>query len=106
VERANEEAAHRRRESQEEIAAMQAEAEARLRALQADTEAVWNERSQVLGDIHAMATRLEEAASAAGSRLSREQASPPPDETPTVQQEAVTEPSDASATPDSARTPP
>jgi DivIVA domain-containing protein len=103
VERANEEAAERRRQTQEELAAMQEGAEARLRKLQADTEAVWNERSQVLGDIHGMATRLEEAASAAAARFSRQETSAPVEEaSPASEADTEIAPSGASATDDSA----
>jgi DivIVA domain-containing protein len=106
VERANEEAAERRQATREELTALQEEAEARLRELQADTEAVWNERSQVLGDIHGMAARLEEAAGAAAARLSREQTSSPAEEaSPTSQSDAGIEASGASATDDSADRP-
>jgi DivIVA domain-containing protein len=104
VAQANEQAAERRRQSDAEIAARQEEAAARLRELQAETEAVWNERARVLGDIHAMASQLEEAASAAAGRLSRQEPSAAAED-PTLQHEVVTEPSDAPPAGDSARTP-
>jgi len=75
---ARSDAAETRRRSDEEIAARQAEAEARMRDLQSDTEAVWNERRQLLGDIHGMATRLQDAASAAAARFSPEEPEEPP----------------------------
>jgi DivIVA domain-containing protein len=69
---ANAEANERRRRSEQELAALQEEAQARMDELQADTEAVWKQRQDLLGDIDAMASRLQEAASAAASRFSRE----------------------------------
>jgi DivIVA domain-containing protein len=68
VARSREEAAERLRRSEEEIAALQHQAETRMRALHADTEAVWNQRHELLGEIHGMATRLQEVASAASAR--------------------------------------
>ena len=71
------EAAERLRRSEEEIAALQEEAEARMRELQADTEAVWAQRRELLGDIDGMATRLQEAATAAAARFAAEETAPP-----------------------------
>jgi DivIVA domain-containing protein len=68
IARSREEAAERLRRSEEEIAALQDQAEARMRELHADTEAVWNQRHELLGDIHRMATRLQEVASAASAQ--------------------------------------
>jgi len=63
------EAAEHQRQTKAEIAALQEEAEARMRELQADTEAVWEERRRLLGDIHGMADRLQEAAATAAARF-------------------------------------
>jgi DivIVA domain-containing protein len=68
IARSREEAEERLRRSEEEIAALQDQAEARMRELQADTEAVWNQRHELLGELHRMATRLQEVASAAAAR--------------------------------------
>jgi DivIVA domain-containing protein len=68
ITRSREEAAERLRRSEEEIAALRDQAEARMRELQADTEAVWSQRHELLGEIHGMATRLQEVASAAAAR--------------------------------------
>lgn len=67
------EAAEARRRSEEQLAALQAEAEARLRELQADTERVWSERRELLGDIHGMAARLQDAATSAAGRFTQEE---------------------------------
>jgi DivIVA domain-containing protein len=68
IARSREEAAERLRRSEEEVAALQDQAEARMHALHADTEAVWNQRHELLGEIHRMAARLQEVASAAAAR--------------------------------------
>ena len=78
IARANAEANERRRRSDEEITALRDEAQARMRELQADTDAVWRERQELLGDIDSMASRLQEAASTAAARFSRQE----PTETP------------------------
>jgi DivIVA domain-containing protein len=70
---ANAEAAERRKQADAEIAALQEEAEARMRDLQTDTDAVWKERQELLGEIGGIADRLQEAASHAAARFSREQ---------------------------------
>jgi DivIVA domain-containing protein len=77
VARANADADERRRLSNEELAALEAEAQARMRELQADTETVWKERQALLEDIDGMAARLQQAASAAAARFSREEAGEP-----------------------------
>ncbi|HYX88673.1 MAG TPA: DivIVA domain-containing protein [Gaiellaceae bacterium] len=82
IARANAQADERRRRSEEELAALEAEAQARMRELQADTEAVWKERQELLGDIDAMASRLQKAASTAAARFSREEAGDRPKEPP------------------------
>jgi DivIVA domain-containing protein len=63
------EAAERHRRSEEEIAALREEALNWVRELNADTEAVSEERSEMLDDIHGMATRLEQVAGAAARRF-------------------------------------
>lgn len=68
IARSREEAAERLRRSEEEMAALQDQADARMRELHADTEAVWNQRHELLGEIHRMAARLQEVASAAAAR--------------------------------------
>jgi DivIVA domain-containing protein len=98
LERAREEATERLRRSREEIAAMQEQAEARLRELRADTEAVWNERSELLAEIHGMATRLQEEAGAAAARFSREEPSVPAEEAPRAPQAEPDAESGVSAT--------
>jgi DivIVA domain-containing protein len=76
VAKARSEAAEIRRTSEEELEALRTEAEARMRELKADTEAVWNERRELLGDIHGMASRLQDAASAAAARFTPEDEKP------------------------------
>jgi DivIVA domain-containing protein len=68
IARSRDEAAERLRRSKEELAALQDQAEARMRELRADTEAVWNQRHELLGEIHRMAARLQEVAGAAADR--------------------------------------
>jgi hypothetical protein len=41
-----------------------------MRELHAETEAVWNERHELLDEIHGMGTRLLEVASGAAARVS------------------------------------
>jgi DivIVA domain-containing protein len=77
VAQAREKAAQHLQRAREEVAALQEEAEGRMRELHADTEAVRHERSQLLDDIHEIATRVDEVASAADTRLPRPEASEP-----------------------------
>ena len=86
--------------SEEEIAALEEQAEARMRELRADTEVVWKERRELLGDIHGMATRLEEAASEAAARFSPQESAEPDGEAPP---EADGEPTGIIATDKSAK---
>jgi DivIVA domain-containing protein len=72
VVQARKDAAEHLQRSREEFAALREEAEARMRELQADTEAIRKERSQLVDDIRAIATRVEEVASSADARF------PPP----------------------------
>jgi DivIVA domain-containing protein len=67
-------AAQRLKRSQEEVTAVREEAEARMQGLQADTDAVRETRSELLEDIHGLATQLEELASAAAARNREETA--------------------------------
>jgi DivIVA domain-containing protein len=60
--------------TREEVAALQQEGEARLRELHADIAATWRERRELLDDVRAIASRLEEAASQAAGRV------PPPED--------------------------
>jgi DivIVA domain-containing protein len=69
VARAGADADERRRRAGEEITARQEEAQARLRELQADTAAVWKERGELIADIEALATGLQQAAAAAVARF-------------------------------------
>jgi len=73
VAQARKDAAEHSQRSREEVAALREQAEAQMRELQADTETIRQERSQLLDDIRAIATRVEEAASAADARF------PPPE---------------------------
>jgi DivIVA domain-containing protein len=66
-------AAERLEETEAEIAAAQERAEARIRELDTDTSAVWNERDVLLDEIHGLATRLQQVASNAASRVSKDQ---------------------------------
>jgi DivIVA domain-containing protein len=68
--RASAEAAEHLRRSEEEIAASREQAEARMRELRSETEAIWKERHELLDDIHAMTSRLQEVASGAAARVS------------------------------------
>jgi DivIVA domain-containing protein len=65
-------AARRLEQTEADIASAQERAEARIRELDTDTSAVWNERDHLLGEIHGLATRLQEVASDAASRVSKD----------------------------------
>jgi DivIVA domain-containing protein len=80
VAQAQAEADERLRQLQEELTARREEAEARMRELHADTEAVWNERHELLDDIHRMSGSLVELATAAASRIQREESAEPEEE--------------------------
>src|SRR6266540_2437189 len=69
VAKARKDAAEHLQRSREEVAALRKEAEAKMRKLQADTEAIRQERSQLVDDIRAIATRVKEVASSADERL-------------------------------------
>jgi DivIVA domain-containing protein len=76
--------------TREEDAALQEESGARLRELHADIATTWKERRELLDDVRAIATRLEQAASRAAARV------PPPapteqDEEPTLEPTEVLE---------------
>jgi DivIVA domain-containing protein len=55
--------------AREEVAALRDEAEARLRELHADIATTWKERRELLDDVRAIATRLEEEATRAAGRV-------------------------------------
>jgi DivIVA domain-containing protein len=80
IARANADADERRRRSEEELAALHEAGQARMNELRADTEAVWRERQELLGEIDSMASRLQEAASAAAARFSRDEPGEPSEE--------------------------
>lgn len=83
---------------EEEIAASREQAEARARELHAETEAVWNERQELLDEIHGMGARLLEVASGAAARASpREPAAPAEEATPEPAAGGATEPTGALA---------
>lgn len=71
--KARKEAAEHLQRARAEAATVREEAEARLRQLQAETEAVQRERTQLLDDLHELATRAADVASAADARF------PPPE---------------------------
>jgi DivIVA domain-containing protein len=99
IARSREEAAARLRRAEEEIAALQDQAEGRMRELLADTEAVWNQRHELLGEIHRMATRLQEVASAAAARSAPEGPTEPvKDASQELQPEAEAQPTGVAAT--------
>lgn len=75
VAQARKQAAEHLQRAREEVAALREAAEARMRELHADTEAIGHERSQLLHDIHEIATRVDEVASAADTRFPRPEAS-------------------------------
>jgi DivIVA domain-containing protein len=77
VAQAREKAAKHLQRAREEVAALREEAQGRMRELHADTEAVRQERSQLLDDIHEIAARVDEVASAADTRFPRPQTSEP-----------------------------
>jgi DivIVA domain-containing protein len=77
VAQARKEAAEHLERAREEVAALREAAERRMRELHADTEAIRHERSQLLDDIHEIATRVDEVASAADTRFPRAEASEP-----------------------------
>ena|SRR5437763_2799058 len=66
------EAARNKQAAEKEIAARKEQADARMRAIQTDTQAVWQERSALLKETHAMAQKLQELASGAAARLASE----------------------------------
>jgi DivIVA domain-containing protein len=66
-------AARRLDQTEAEIAAAQERAEARIRELDTDTSAVWSERDVLLDEIHGLATRLQQVASNAASRVSKDE---------------------------------
>jgi DivIVA domain-containing protein len=74
IAQAREKAAKHLQHAREEVAALREAAEERLRELHADTEAVQHERSQLLDDIHEIATRVDDVASAADTRFPRPEA--------------------------------
>ena len=78
--RARAEAAAQRKRLEEELAAAQEQAEARMHELRADTEAVWKERHDLLAEMHAMASRLQEIPTAAAARFSPQESAKPADE--------------------------
>ncbi len=96
--RSRAEAAERTQRLEEEIAASREQAEARMRELHAETEAVWNERQELLDEIHRMGARLLEVASGAAARVSPRQP-PAPAEGVTAEpaRAAETEPTGALA---------
>lgn len=69
--RAQAEVAERLQRLDDEIADARSQAETRMQELHAETEAVWNERHELLDEIHAMGTRLLEVASTAAAGGSR-----------------------------------
>jgi DivIVA domain-containing protein len=73
VAKAKAEADERLQRLQEELARLREEGETRMREVEADTETVWNERSELLEDIHRMAEGLVDQANAAAARIQRRQ---------------------------------
>jgi DivIVA domain-containing protein len=69
VEDARAEAAQTLSDAQTEIARLREDAEARMEEIQADTDLVLVQRHELLDNVHAMASRLQELASDAGSRV-------------------------------------
>jgi DivIVA domain-containing protein len=67
--RSHAEAAERLRSLEEELATVRAQAERRMREIQGDTEAIQKNRSELLDDIRARATRLGELADAAAAEM-------------------------------------
>jgi DivIVA domain-containing protein len=85
--------------AREEAAAVREEAEARLRELHADIAATWKERRELLDDVRAIATRLQEEASRAAARVPPQAPAKPAEEV--VRQPdtaAYTEPSQVATT--------
>jgi DivIVA domain-containing protein len=72
VTRAQAEADERLKRLEEDLTARREEAESRMRELQSDTETIWNERHELLDDIHRMSGSLVELATAAAARIQRE----------------------------------
>jgi DivIVA domain-containing protein len=70
LEDARAEAAQRLQEAEAELARRREQAEAQLREIQADTERVLVQRHELVDDVHAMATRLQQLASDAATRVS------------------------------------
>jgi DivIVA domain-containing protein len=65
-------AAERQEQTEAQIADAEERAQARIRELDTDTSAVWNERDVLLDEIHGLATRLQQVASDAASRVSKD----------------------------------
>jgi DivIVA domain-containing protein len=71
------EGAERLQRSREQIAELWEDAETSLRKLRADIEALWAERCALLDSVREMASRLEEAASAAAARFPSDELAEP-----------------------------
>jgi DivIVA domain-containing protein len=74
------EATERLERGEQELKAVQEQAEKRMRELEADTNVVREERHELVVDIRAMATRLDELASGAAARYPPEEPSTEPEE--------------------------
>jgi DivIVA domain-containing protein len=90
--RAETEVDERLRQLREELAAERGKADTQMREVQTDTNAIWKERSELLDDIHAMATGLAELANAALVRLPRRDSVGPEQQIREPETRAETEP--------------
>jgi DivIVA domain-containing protein len=77
-------AAKQKQEAEQEIGELRGEAEARIREIRSDTQSVWQERSKLLDETQAMATRLQQLAAGAAARVKADDSAPSAtDEQPT-----------------------
>jgi DivIVA domain-containing protein len=72
VEGARTEAAEKLRDAEAELTALREEAEARRRDIESDTQVVLHHRQQLLDDVEAMASQLQELARAAAVRVAEQ----------------------------------
>jgi DivIVA domain-containing protein len=69
VAKARAEAAEHKQAVERELTALREQADARMREIHSDTQAVWQERTKLLDETHAMAKKLQELAAGAAARV-------------------------------------
>ena len=83
ISKADAEATKRKQDAEREITALREQADARMNEIQADTKQVWQERSKLLKETHAMADKLQELASGAAARIAGDDVASAEDDQPT-----------------------